>query len=131
MTITEIRELVSSRLPGRYAPLQLTFYGQESRLKGGHVIIGDDYGTDLCVRLSDGAVYSIDPKDELPTRFVNSGIEQLAKFIEVSESFSKVAGDSAVISQSMRAVPAKIDPKPFSDSESWWSVVLEQMADGS
>jgi hypothetical protein len=71
MTVTEIRDLVTSGLPGRYEHLLLTFYGQECRPNGEHVIIGDDYGTDLCVRLSDGAVYSIDPRKELPTRFMN------------------------------------------------------------
>src|SRR5512135_1673625 len=51
MTLAEIRDLAASRLPERYDHLKLTFYGRESRLQGDHVVIGNDYGTDLCARL--------------------------------------------------------------------------------
>jgi len=131
MTVGEIRELVANRLPSRYEHLNLTFYGRESRSSGDHVIFGDDYGTDLCVSLSDGAIYSIDPKHKLPTRFMNSGIEQLARFIEVSETFSgSTITDLEVLSRQMRAELAKIDPKAFANPENWWAVVLAVMADG-
>jgi hypothetical protein len=131
MTVSEIRDLVASRLPRRYEQLKLTFYAQECRPKGEHVVIGDDYGTDLCVRLSDGAVYSIDPQGELPTRFMNSGIQQLARLIEVSESFSdSPVTDTEILSRQMREALAQIDPKAFAHPENWWAVVLEQMACG-
>src|SRR4051794_34017362 len=111
MTITEIRGLVASRLPSRYEHLKLTFYGQDCRPRGDHVVIGDDYGTDLVLRLSDGAIYSVDPKGTLPTRFMNSGIQQLARFIEVSESFSdSPITDAEILSRQMREALTQIDP---------------------
>jgi hypothetical protein len=108
----------------------LTFYGRKSRQRGDQVIIGDDYGTNVCVRLSDGAVYSIDPKAEYPNRFINSGIEQLARCIEVSETYSGTAGNAAELSREMRATLTEIDPKAFADPENWWALILEQMAEG-
>jgi SUKH-4 immunity protein len=130
MTAAEIRELVVSRIPSRYEHLKLTFHGRQSRLNGDHMIIGDDDGTDLCVNLSDGAIYSIDRQQELPTRFMNSGIEQLAQFIELSETFSGTAVESEILSRQMREALTKIDPKAFSDPENWWAIVLEAMAYG-
>ncbi len=131
MTIAQISELVSIHLPNRYEPLLLTFYHNACRATDEYVIIGDDYGTDLCARLSDGAVLSIDPQKEFPTRFVNSGIQQLAQFIEISKSFgdSKIT-DSAALAQQMQETLAKIDPKAFCDPDNWWAVVLEQLAYG-
>jgi hypothetical protein len=78
MSPDEIRELVATRLPPSYNHLRLTFYGRESQLQGDHVVIGDDYGTKLCVRLEDGCIYSVDPRHKLETCFMNSSIEQLA-----------------------------------------------------
>jgi len=131
MTVTEIRELVASRLPGRYEPLNLTFYGRECRPIGEHVVIGDDYGTDLCVSLSDGAVHSIDPKEMLPPRrFVNSGITELAKFIELSGTFADSSAEPEILAQQMQAALTKMDAKAFSDPENWWAVILEQLSYG-
>src|ERR1044071_4009094 len=112
MTITEIGELVASRLPSRYEDLKLTFYCQDCRPDGDHVVIGNDYGTDLAVRLSDGAIFSIDPKQKLPTRFMNSGIQQLARFIEISQSFSdSPTTDAEILSRQMRESLVQVDPK--------------------
>jgi hypothetical protein len=131
MTITEVRALVASRLPSRYEHLKLTFYGRECRPRGEYVIIGDDYGTDLCLRLSDGAIYSIDPQETLPTRFMNSGIQELARFIEVSESFSDTTiADTEILFRRMQETLSPIDPKAFADAGNWWAVVLGQMACG-
>ena len=69
-----LRELVATRFPTSYEPLRLTFYGRESRTSGGDVVIGDDYGTELRVLAGSGGVYSVDPEQRLPTRFVNSSI---------------------------------------------------------
>jgi hypothetical protein len=131
MNVDEIRELVAKRLPSRYGPLELTFYGPRARPNADLVIIGDDRGTDLCVSLADGTVYSVDPQRELPTRFVNSSIEEFARFIEVSENVSIAENtDGEAVARLMREALAKIDPAAFSNPENWWAVVLEQMAYG-
>ena len=131
MSVDEIREFVAKRLPSCYGSLELTFYGPQSRPHGDLVTIGNDYGTDLCASLSDGAVYSIDPQRKLPVRFVNSGIEEFGRFIEVSENFSAVENtDDKTVARLLREALTKIDPPAFSNSENWWAVVLEQMAYG-
>ena len=133
MDVAELRALIANRLPSSYKALQLTFYGQRSQQNGEHLVIGDDYGTELRARLIDGAVYSTDPEGTLPTRFVNSGIEQLARFIEVYRSYAgraKSDAEVAPFAQRMRNELAAIDPTAFGDPENWWAVVLEQVEDG-
>jgi hypothetical protein len=133
MNAAEIRELVIERLPKRYEPLQLTFYHEKRGPAGDYVLIGDDYGTQLCVHLTDGAVYSIDPESEYPTRFVNSGVHQLAKFIQTYQSYaalSKTDAELVPVAARMRAELASLDSAAFSDSDNWWSLVLEQVEDG-
>jgi hypothetical protein len=81
MTSEVINEIIKARLPSRYEPLLLTFYGDNVRESGNLIIFGDDYGTNLCLNLDDGCIYSVDPKNELPIRFVNTNVELLAKFL--------------------------------------------------
>ena|ERR1700722_14791405 len=131
MTLADIRELAAGSLPEDYEHLELTFYGQKSRLVEDRVIIGDDCTTDLCVRLSEGGVYSIDPEEKLPTRFVNSSIPQLASCLEVSKSFSQTTNtDAEILSRQMREALTRIDPQAFANAENWWAVILEQLACG-
>jgi hypothetical protein len=130
MTLADIRELVAARLPERYSHLKLTFYGRESRLQGEYVLIGDDYGTALCARLDDGSIYSFDPKERYPTRFMNSGIEQLARFIEISESFTGTDLEGEDLAREMRKALSAVDPKAFTETPNWWGEVLEGLAVG-
>jgi predicted component of type VI protein secretion system len=131
--VAVVRDLVTVRLPRRYEPLQLTFYGEQSRPSGEYVVIGDDYGTELRVRMSDGAVFSIDPDGALPTRFVNSSVERLCEFIAVYQSYGgRTAADTEVspTARRLRGQLAAVDPAAFGDTENWWAVVLEQASDG-
>ncbi len=130
MTLVEIRDLVAARLPERYDYLKLTFYGGESCREGDYVVIGNDYGTKLCARLDDGSIYSIDSEGEYPTRFVNSGVEQLARFIEVSESFAGTTLDCESLAGRMREALGAIDGRAFTESPNWWGEVLEGLAIG-
>lgn len=120
--LMEIQDQVAKRLPSRYEPLLLTFYGREARQSGDDVIIGDDYGTELHVR-ADGSVHSVDPEGKLPTRFVNSSVAHLAQFIEIVSGTDR-ADD--VREREMWGKLAAIDPTAFADRENWWAVVLEQ-----
>jgi hypothetical protein len=53
----------------------------------------------------------------------------LARFIEVSESFSDTTiTDTEILSRQMREALTHNDPKAFGDPENWWAIVLEQMA---
>ena len=124
MTIEEISKLAVNYLPRSYKPLKLTFsqpYFHQSR---DFIVIGNDSGTDLCVDPTNGAIYSIDDQKLLPDRFVNSGIEQLAKFIRTCESFSENSKKEVDIL--MWNELKSIDPKAFSKVDNWWSIILEQ-----
>jgi hypothetical protein len=125
MTLADIRQLVATRLPERYDHLQLTFYGKRCQPQGEHVVIGDDYGTNLCARLDDGSIYSIDPQKKLETCFMNSGVEQLGRFIEVSESFTGTTLDSESLARELRDALAAIDGRAFTENPNWWGQVLE------
>ncbi len=118
-----------SDLPKTYEPLLLTFYN-EPRRDGTWLVIGDDYGTELRVDAA-GNLYSIDPAGRHITRFVNSSVDKLALFLEahrefVSMSFTEESSQLAAIN-SFREQLATVDPLAFSDRESWWAVVIEQM----
>jgi SUKH-4 immunity protein of toxin-antitoxin system len=133
MDLCEAIAIAAKRLPGEYEPLQLTFYGERSRPSRDHVVIGDDYGTELRVRLSDGAVVSIAPDGQLPSRFVNSSIERLASFIDAYRSYAGPASadaDVAPLVRQLREQLTGIDPAALDDCENWWAVVLEQAEGG-
>lgn len=117
MTLGQIRELAARCLPSRVDIMHLSFYGHDSEPDGDHVIIGDDYGTNLCVRPSDGSVWAIDPRHELPTRFVNSDIERLSRCIEATKTVTDAEG--------LREALAKNDPPALSRRGSWWACWVE------
>jgi SUKH-4 immunity protein of toxin-antitoxin system len=128
LDLSEIREFVAERLPSAYETLQLTFYGRDARASGDDFIIGDDYGTELRVRRECGAVYSVDPEKALPTRFVNSTVENLAAFVHLMQSYShRPEGEGNL---RMWTELATIDPPAFADAENWWALILQQVRHG-
>ena len=121
--LSELRDLMAARLPPTYEPLLLTFYGHEARDTGDSVIIGDDYGTELHV-ITDGTVLSVDPKGQLPMRFVNSSIELLAEFVDVVSETDRSHDERE---RAMWHTLAALDPPAFADEQNWWAVVLEEV----
>jgi hypothetical protein len=106
------------------------------RERGNLIIFGDDYGTSLCLNLDDGCVYSVDPNNELPTRFVNSNVELLAKSLFAHRRYQSAItkadseGEQLQAVRILRAELVSLDSKAFNEAENWWAVVLEQMEDG-
>jgi hypothetical protein len=86
MDIAAARDAVTSTFPRKYEPLLLTFYGTNVRLKDGLIAIGDDYGTTLYLNPSDRHIDSVDENGQLPTRFVNSSLEQLRRCLAEYEN---------------------------------------------
>src|SRR6267378_3909196 len=131
-----ITEIIEAQLPSQYEPLLLTFYGNDVEKDGNLAVFGDDSGTKLCIDLEDAFVYSIDPKNELPTRLVNTNVNCLAKFLVAHQQYvTEVRRASSEVGQlqSVRRLSErlfKIDARAFDDSENWWPVVLRQMEDG-
>lgn len=104
----------------------------------GHVRIGTDYGTDICLD-SNGHVRSISVAGEYPERFVNSDISSFVESLAlVTTSREELAGLVDEVSdeeldeevEELAAALVDIDGAVFSDPENWWSVIFEQMRDG-
>jgi|GEM_PF-2091603 len=135
MSSEVISEIIEARLPSRYEPLLLTFYEDGLRESGNLIIFGDDYGTDLCLNLDDGCIYSVDPKNELPTRFVNSNVELLAQCLlahrryqnHLTQTHSEEEQLQAV--GNLRAELISVDSNVFKNPENWWAVMFEQIGD--
>ena len=136
MTPEALRELVQSRLPRQYEPLLLSFGGGAAGTQGDRVPIGDDYGTTLCCDLGSGHVLSVDADGKLPTRFVNSGIEELGQFIdeyeEVRQRLHGTPGEAEQLqlASGLRSRLLEIDPRALAEPDHWWSVICEQLEAG-
>jgi len=113
----------------------LTFYGANVRQAKGQVAIGNDYGTELCLNPEDDSIWTIDFEGKLPSRFVNSSLEQLAHFIreyaKYTEEVSSLDDEAATnLVRDLRKRLASADARVFLDTENWWAVVLEQAEQG-
>jgi hypothetical protein len=136
MSTNVISAIIAARLPSRYEPLLLNFYGDSVRESGNLIIFGDDYGTNICLKLEDGCIYSVDQENELPTRFVNTSVELLAPCLlahrryasDVTKSHSE--GEQLQAVSKLREELISIDSKVFTNPENWWAVALEQIGDG-
>lgn len=82
-----IKQIIEAHLPSHYEPLVLTFYGSDVQTNGNFLVFGNDYGTAICINPEDGSVYSVDPKHELPTRFLNTSVKCLAKFLATHQRY--------------------------------------------
>jgi hypothetical protein len=87
LDLAGVQEAVRQHLPSAYEPLLLSF-GRLVVASVGSVIIGTDDGTDICVDALSGRVRSIDDRGELPTRFVNSSVEQLGRRIAAHAAYA-------------------------------------------
>jgi hypothetical protein len=130
-----ISSLVRRLLPDRYEPLLLTFRAN-GEFRDGYEVIGDDEGGELCVQMTTGAVYSIDPTRELTTRFMNSSVPQLAHLIGAHVEYGRAISqtnreeEQLTIVELFRSQIASIDPRALDDPENWWSTIIEQILAG-
>ena len=107
------------------------------RYDGPGSVVGSDYYYDevAFVAADDGAVWSIHPAGILRTRFVNSSLDQFAVFLSVVTAlWSALTGvdDDEAVRQvdTLVAELQLVDSAAFTDAESYWSVVVEQLRDG-
>ena len=117
-TIEDASGMVDQYLPSKFERLLLTFYGKAVQPRNGMLLIGDDYGTDLLLDPEDGTIYSVDPNGALPTRFVNSGIKQLAASLAAHREAEAIGSV-----QHLRSQIHAIDPQALADPDTWWSCV--------
>ncbi|WP_435016439.1 SUKH-4 family immunity protein [Tundrisphaera sp. TA3] len=136
MDLAAIGAEVALKLPEQYEPLLLTFYGVRTRTKGQFAVIGDDEGTEFCIEPSTGSVLSIDFEGQVPTRFVNSSIGQLSRFVDGYADYARRVGlvqseeEAAAMVRELRERLLLIDAGAFETPECWWTLVLEQAEDG-
>ena len=106
--------------------VEKVFYENEK-----YLIIGDDYGTKICIKQNTGEVYSIDPNNEYTPRFINSNIQCFLQFLIVyinkeSELMEIDDKKAKAIMDKMKNEFLSLDGKALECEENWWSVVLEQ-----
>lgn len=128
-------EAAVAKLPQSYGPLLLTFYRAPLKTVDGSVVIGTDDGVEFRVDLADGHVSGIDPRGNLPSRLVNSSLNQLAEAIAAYLAYAaRVRGageaEAARLAQELRRQIAAIDAAATSDPEAWWSLILEHAEGG-
>ena len=131
-----MREIIEAQLPSQYGSLLLTFYVTDTQRRDNLIIFGDDYGTNLCVDLSDSFVYSVDSKNELPKRFVNTNVKCLAECLDAHQRCVTELARTNTEEQQLQVIKQLseqiniIDSRALLERENWWAVVLEQMQDG-
>ena len=118
-----------------YEPLKFIQFNigeiADIRLDEEYIIIGNDFGTNICVNHKDEIV-SIDIENEYPIRFINKDLETFLKFVVIFLSYEKEIdeADDDEINQVMQKVRMEfdiIDIQALSSEENWWSIILEQI----
>lgn len=97
--------------------------------------IGSDYGTDICIVVDSGIVFSLSPSGRYSTRFVNSGLEYFVEFLcrvtAVRRSYLGLDDKEVdVLVEGLETELRARDPRAFSTRKRWWSVIFEQMKAG-
>ncbi|MGN9761986.1 SUKH-4 family immunity protein [Streptomyces sp. SD31] len=134
------RLLTDIGLPAE-CPLEVTLYRDERLLLPvssgagtSFLMAGDDFGTTLGLTPGSGELWSFQTDDDSPPRFVNSSLDAFVLFLGLYDS----TGDLAPLSDRKRAAAVaelgreltSYDAAALKDTESWWSVILEQRAQG-
>lgn len=118
-----------------YEPLNFIQFNIEEiediKLDKDYIIIGNDFGTNICVNHKDEIV-SIDTENEYPIRFINKDLETFLKFIVIFLSHDNEIeeADDDEIDQVMQKVRTEFDMtdiRALSSEENWWSIILEQI----
>lgn len=118
-----------------YKPLNFIQFNIEEieniKLDEDYIIIGNDFGTNICVNHKDEIV-SIDTENEYPVRFINKDLETFLKFIVIFLSHENEIeeADDDEIDQVMKKVTTEFDMtdiRALSSEENWWSIILEQI----
>jgi hypothetical protein len=104
-----------------------------SHNNGQYIVLGDDYGTKICLKESSGEIFSIDDQYEYPTRFVNSNIKSLVIFLQIYEYNKAIAielSDRKVQRKMFQELEPKflqVDPKALSDEGTSITARAERM----
>ena len=120
VNLAAVQTAVATRLPAKYEPLALTFYGLGSRQKGDHITFGSDGAADLCVNARDGRVCAKDPSGKAPDRFVNTTFEQ---FISFFKTYAECPG--TIRPADLRPALEAIDRDALGGPGRYWEPLVE------
>jgi len=110
---------------------------------GTYLVLGNDYGRQLCVQYGTAAIVAVDlgtatqpagPEARQP-RFVNSGLPEFLRSLAVLGRlwrfrFGLTPEQAARWTVDVQTELLAVDPAALGTPETWWSVVLEQLWDG-
>ncbi|WP_042428619.1 SUKH-4 family immunity protein [Streptacidiphilus anmyonensis] len=128
-------------LPGELVTTKPLDVSEATLQDAGMTWIGDDSGTNLCISSQDGHLHAVPvgSSERIPNRFVSRSLDAFVATLgaygsclaEFSEAAAECDEDQATqtLDDLQRRI-SMIDPLALADAENWWSVILEQMADG-
>nr|WP_232246513.1 SUKH-4 family immunity protein [Kitasatospora mediocidica] len=103
---------------------------------GGYLVLGNDYGRQLCVQYGTAAVVAVelDGTGEQP-RFVNSGVPEFVRSLALLGRmwplrYGLTPDQAGRWTTDFQAELAAIDPAALQGPDTWWAVLLEQFWDG-
>uniref|UniRef100_UPI001E5C4995 SUKH-4 family immunity protein n=1 Tax=Kitasatospora sp. MBT63 TaxID=1444768 RepID=UPI001E5C4995 len=103
---------------------------------GGYLVLGNDYGRQLCVQYGTAAVVAVDLENpsEAP-RFVNSGVPEFVRSLAALGRMWRLRHgltpeQAGRWTTDLQGELTALDPAALYTPESWWAVLVEQFWDG-
>ncbi|MET8702380.1 SUKH-4 family immunity protein [Kitasatospora sp. NPDC004723] len=103
---------------------------------GGYLVLGNDYGRQLCVQYGTAHVVAVDLEGTgEPPRFVNTGVPEFARSLALLGRmwrlrYGLTPDQAGRWTTDFQAQLAAIDPAALQSADTWWAVLLEQFWDG-
>ncbi|MFJ9949317.1 SUKH-4 family immunity protein [Kitasatospora sp. NPDC091207] len=103
---------------------------------GGYLVLGNDYGRQLCVQYGTAHVVAVDMDGTgEPPRFVNSGVPEFVRALALLGRmwrlrYGLTPDQAGRWTTDFQAQLAAIDPAALQSADTWWAVLLEQFWDG-
>ncbi|WP_030270797.1 SUKH-4 family immunity protein [Streptomyces sp. NRRL B-24484] len=103
---------------------------------GGYLVLGNDYGRQLCVQYGTAAVVAVDLEGTgEPPRFVNTGVPEFVRSLAVLGRmwrlrYGLTPEQAGRWTTDLQAQLLAVDPAALHTPEGWWAVLLEQLWDG-
>ncbi|MFD5917881.1 SUKH-4 family immunity protein [Kitasatospora sp. NPDC127035] len=103
---------------------------------GGYLVLGNDYGRQLCVQYGTAHVVAVDLEGTgEPPRFVNTGVPEFVRSMALLGRmwrlrYGLTPDQAGRWTTDFQAQLAAIDPAALQSADTWWAVLLEQFWDG-
>ncbi|MER8100168.1 SUKH-4 family immunity protein [Kitasatospora sp. NPDC094016] len=103
---------------------------------GGYLVLGNDYGRQLCVQYGTANVVAVDVDGTgQPPRFVNTGVPEFVRALALLGRmwrlrYGLTPDQAGRWTTDFQAQLAAIDPAALQTADTWWAVLLEQFWDG-